>query len=79
MLFGCASEEDTIVMAPVPVVQNQFEPTTEWTSSIGDGVGHYFSRLTPVYAYQKKYTLLVEMVLLKLWILKMARPFGKEI
>ncbi|MUL11728.1 outer membrane protein assembly factor BamB [Aliivibrio fischeri] len=55
MLFGCASEEDTIVMAPVPVVQNQFEPTTEWTSSIGDGVGHYFSRLTPVYAYQKIY------------------------
>ena len=55
MLFGCASEEDTIVMAPVPVVQNQFEPTTEWTSSIGDGVGHYFSRLTPVYAYQKVY------------------------
>ncbi|MCL4117983.1 UNVERIFIED_CONTAM: hypothetical protein GTU68_001868 [Idotea baltica] len=42
-------------MAPVPVVQNQFEPTTEWTSSIGDGVGHYFSRLTPVYAYQKVY------------------------
>lgn len=55
MLFGCASEEDTIVMAPVPVVQNQFEPTTEWTSSIGDGVGRYFSRLTPVYAYQKVY------------------------
>ncbi|RYU68380.1 outer membrane protein assembly factor BamB [Aliivibrio finisterrensis] len=55
MLFGCASEEDTIVMAPVPVVQNQFEPTMEWTSSIGDGVGHYFSRLTPVYAYQKVY------------------------
>lgn len=55
MLFGCASEEDTIVMAPVPVVQNQFEPTTEWTSSIGDGVGRYFSRLTPVYGYQKVY------------------------
>ncbi|AZL84132.1 MULTISPECIES: outer membrane protein assembly factor BamB [Aliivibrio] len=55
MLVGCASEEDTIVMAPVPVVQNQFEPTTEWTSSIGDGVGHYFSRLTPAYAYDKIY------------------------
>ncbi len=55
MLFGCASEEDTIVMAPVPVVQNQFDPTTEWTNSIGDGVGSYFSRLTPAYAYQKVY------------------------
>ncbi len=55
MLFGCASEEDTIVMAPVPVVQNQFDPTTEWTNSIGDAVGSYFTRLTPAYAYQKVY------------------------
>lgn len=52
-LFGCAGEEDTIVMAPLPVVESQFTPATEWTASIGDGVGHYFSKLSPVYAYGK--------------------------
>lgn len=52
-LLGCSSEEDTIVMAPLPVVNSQFTPTTEWSASIGDGVGHYFSKLSPVYAYDK--------------------------
>lgn len=52
-LLGCSSEEDTIVMAPLPVVDSQFTPKTEWTASIGDGVGHYFSKLSPVYAYDK--------------------------
>ncbi|CCN46356.1 Lipoprotein yfgL [Vibrio nigripulchritudo MADA3029] len=50
-LAGCAGEEDTIVMAPLPVVESQFTPEREWSASIGDGVGHYFSKLKPVYAY----------------------------
>ncbi|GLR07232.1 outer membrane protein assembly factor BamB [Vibrio hyugaensis] len=50
ILAGCASEEDTIVMAPLPQVDSQFTPNSEWSTSIGDGVGHYFSKLSPVMA-----------------------------
>lgn len=53
ILAGCASEEDTIVMAPLPLVKSQFTPQSEWSASIGDGVGHYFSKLSPEYAYEK--------------------------
>ncbi|CAM4059556.1 MULTISPECIES: outer membrane protein assembly factor BamB [Vibrio] len=52
-LVGCASEEDTIIMAPVPVVESQFTPSVVWSTSVGDGVGQYFSKLTPAYAYDK--------------------------
>ncbi|CAM2851627.1 outer membrane protein assembly factor BamB [Vibrio rarus] len=54
-IVGCASEEDTIVMAPVPVVESQFTPDVVWSTSVGDGVGQYFSKLTPAYAYGKVY------------------------
>ena len=50
ILAGCASEEDTIVMAPLPQVDSEFTPSAKWTASIGDGVGHYFSKLSPVVA-----------------------------
>ncbi|EDP58592.1 outer membrane protein assembly factor BamB [Vibrio sp. AND4] len=50
ILAGCASEEDTIVMAPLPQVDNQFTPDAKWSTSIGSGVGHYFSKLSPVVA-----------------------------
>lgn len=53
VLAGCASEEDTIIMAPVPTVSSEFTPQSEWSTSIGNGVGHYFSKLTPEYAYDK--------------------------
>ncbi|GEA49226.1 outer membrane protein assembly factor BamB [Vibrio inusitatus NBRC 102082] len=52
-VVGCASEEDTIIMAPVPVVESQFTPEVVWSTSVGDGVGQYFSKLTPTYAYNK--------------------------
>lgn len=52
-LVGCAGEEDAVVMAPLPLVDNQFETQTEWRASVGDGVEHYFSRLAPLYAYDK--------------------------
>ncbi|OBT17230.1 outer membrane protein assembly factor BamB [Vibrio sp. UCD-FRSSP16_10] len=52
-IVGCASEEDTIIMAPVPVVESQFTPSVTWSHSVGDGVGQYFSKLTPAYAYGK--------------------------
>ncbi|CAM3078794.1 outer membrane protein assembly factor BamB [Vibrio mytili] len=53
VLAGCAGEEDTIVMAPLPQVDSEFTPSTEWSTSVGDGVGHYFSKLSPVYANDK--------------------------
>jgi outer membrane protein assembly factor BamB len=53
VLAGCSSEEDTIIMAPLPTVQSEFTPSSEWSSSIGDGVGSFFSKLSPVYAYDK--------------------------
>ncbi|WP_428772263.1 outer membrane protein assembly factor BamB [Vibrio sp.] len=52
-LIGCASEEDTIIMAPVPQVSSEFTPDSEWSTKIGEGVGHYFSKLVPEYAYDK--------------------------
>lgn len=52
-LVGCSSEEDTIVMAPLPVVNSEFTPTNVWSASAGDGVGQYFSKLSPVFAYDK--------------------------
>ncbi|MCK6265390.1 outer membrane protein assembly factor BamB [Vibrio sp. ZSDE26] len=52
-LIGCASEEDTIIMAPVPVVTSEFTPDQQWSASAGKGVGHFFSKLAPEYAYGK--------------------------
>ncbi|PFG46242.1 Beta-barrel assembly machine subunit BamB [Vibrio sp. ES.051] len=50
MLAGCAGEKDTIVMAPLPQVESEFTPNSKWSTSIGDGVDHYFSKLSPVFA-----------------------------
>ncbi|MBU2898363.1 outer membrane protein assembly factor BamB [Vibrio hepatarius] len=53
IISGCASEEDTVIMAPVPKVKSEFTPKSLWSSSVGDGVGQYFSKLAPEYAYDK--------------------------
>ncbi|MDR9826429.1 outer membrane protein assembly factor BamB [Vibrio sp. FNV 38] len=53
VLAGCAGEEDTIIMAPVPEVVSEFSPQQQWKSSIGSGVEQYFSKLSPEYAYDK--------------------------
>jgi len=52
-LAACSSEEDTIVMAPLPQVSSQFTPTGSWSAEMGDGVGQFFSKLQPVSAYGK--------------------------
>lgn len=52
-LMGCATEEDSIPMAALPQVVSDFAPITQWQAQVGDGVGHYFSRLTPAFAYDK--------------------------
>lgn len=53
VLAGCASEEDTIIMAPVPQVDSEFTPNSQWRTSVGNGVGQYYSKLSPEYAYGK--------------------------
>lgn len=53
LLAGCAGEEDTIVMAPLPQVESEFSPQSVWSQSIGAGVGHFFSVLKPAVGYGK--------------------------
>ncbi|MGR5148829.1 outer membrane protein assembly factor BamB [Photobacterium alginatilyticum] len=53
ILAGCAGEEDTIQMAPLPQVDSAFSPQQSWSQTVGDGVGHYFSKLSPAVGYGK--------------------------
>ncbi|MDU3048864.1 MAG: hypothetical protein E7B39_08750 [Escherichia coli] len=42
LLSGCSlfnSEEDVVKMSPLPTVENQFTPTTAWSTSVGSGIG----------------------------------------
>lgn len=45
-LVGCSSSDDEEELV-LPEIVNQFETNVVWQESIGDGVEHYFSRLTP--------------------------------
>ena len=47
-LYGCSSEVDVVTMAPVPQVESRFEPEVVWSHSVGDGVGKFYSQLSPV-------------------------------
>ncbi len=52
LLSGCSlfsGEEDVVKMAPLPKVENQFNPTQVWDKSVGDGVGDYYSNLHPAW------------------------------
>lgn len=49
LLAGCSSETDSIVMAPLPQVENQFTPTIVWDKSVGNGVEQFYSDLSPVW------------------------------
>ena len=48
VLYGCSSEVDVVTMAPVPQVESRFEPEVVWSHSVGDGVGKFYSQLSPV-------------------------------
>ena len=60
LLAGCSSETDSIIMAPLPQVENQFTPTIVWDKSVGNGVEQFYSELSPawdgstVYAADRK-------------------------
>ncbi|HCM62383.1 MAG TPA: outer membrane protein assembly factor BamB [Morganella sp. (in: Bacteria)] len=49
LLAGCSSETDTIVMSPLPEVAGQFSPQTVWDKSVGNGIGKYYSHLSPAW------------------------------
>lgn len=44
LVTACSSKEELVL----PPVQNSVDPKVVWDSSIGNGVAHYESRLTPV-------------------------------
>lgn len=51
-LSGCSlfnSEEDVVIMSPLPKVENQFTPTKVWSSSVGSGIGEFYSNLRPAW------------------------------
>ncbi|EHM44566.1 outer membrane protein assembly factor BamB [Yokenella regensburgei] len=53
LLSGCSlfnSEEDVVKMSPLPTVENQFTPSTAWDTSVGSGIGDFYSNLHPAYA-----------------------------
>ncbi len=76
---GCAGEEDTVIMAPVPTVNSEFTPKQEWSTSAGDGAGHYFSKLTPELAYDKVFVASREGIVKALDPLKRVKSCGKPI
>lgn len=52
LLSGCSlfsGEEDTVKMAPLPKVTDQFTPSVVWHTSVGNGVGDYYSNLHPAW------------------------------
>ncbi|NIF20997.1 outer membrane protein assembly factor BamB [Candidatus Pantoea multigeneris] len=52
LLSGCSlfsGEEDVVKMAPLPKVENQFNPQEAWSTSVGDGVGDFYSNLHPAW------------------------------
>ncbi|WP_275555054.1 outer membrane protein assembly factor BamB [Mixta sp. Marseille-Q2659] len=52
LLSGCSlfsGEEDVVKMAPLPKVENQFDPQEVWSTSVGDGIGDFYSNLHPAW------------------------------
>jgi len=53
LLSGCSlfsGEEDVVKMSPLPTVENEFNPSTAWSTSVGDGIGDFYSNLHPAFA-----------------------------
>jgi outer membrane protein assembly factor BamB len=52
LLSGCSlfsGEEDVVKMSPLPTVENQFEPAKSWSTSVGSGIGDFYSNLHPAW------------------------------
>ncbi|MEW7864280.1 outer membrane protein assembly factor BamB [Aeromonas diversa] len=49
-LQGCSlfnSDEDVNPMAPLPTIESAFQGETDWSSSVGGGIGDFYSQLRP--------------------------------
>ncbi|MGP1928488.1 MAG: outer membrane protein assembly factor BamB [Arsenophonus sp. NC-WZS1-MAG3] len=49
LLMGCSTEKDSVMISPLPEVNNKFTPSIIWHHSIGDGSGEFYSKLSPAY------------------------------
>ncbi len=59
LLFACSStdeEDQSTMVAELVDINEQFEPNVIWDESVGDGVGHYYSRIKPFVAYGNVYS-----------------------
>ncbi|KMT64789.1 outer membrane protein assembly factor BamB [Catenovulum maritimum] len=56
-LISCASndENEDLLPAPKPEINNQVAVEVEWSESVGSGVENYFSRLKPAVGYEQVY------------------------
>lgn len=52
LLSGCSlfGDDDVVKMSPLPKVENQFKPKQVWSTSVGGGIGDFYSHLRPAYA-----------------------------
>lgn len=53
LLSGCSlfgGETEAVKMSPLPKVENQFKPVKAWSTSVGNGVGDFYSHLRPATA-----------------------------
>ncbi|MDR0805665.1 MAG: outer membrane protein assembly factor BamB [Enterobacteriaceae bacterium] len=58
MLSGCSlfsGDDDSTQMSPLPKVENRFSPKEMWSTSVGSGVGEYYSHLSPAWQDGKIY------------------------
>ena len=60
-MSGCSTisdwfaDDEELEIRRLKPIEAKFTPKLVWDRDIGDGVNHYFSRLRPVYAYDKLY------------------------
>lgn len=47
-LAACSSQEPVAPISPLPEISNAFEAKPRWSTSVGDGVGGFYSQLRPV-------------------------------
>ncbi|WP_133406009.1 outer membrane protein assembly factor BamB [Parashewanella tropica] len=55
LLSACSSKDDEVKINPLPEIQEIVSPDINWETSVGDGVGDYYSRLRPAINYGKIY------------------------
>jgi outer membrane protein assembly factor BamB len=59
LLSGCSTvsdlfyDEDEMEIRRLEPIEAQFIPTQLWSKNLGDGIGHYYSKLRPAVAYGK--------------------------